>query len=774
MRIHLRTKLILLLLFVLVTAVAVWAWQADRLTNGLYQLIEASKQDDHQRLLFAELGRKQADAELLALLFSRDVDRFDSEQLEPVLLDRQVLWTGVRLPEGRWVQWPEPYPPEILEHFHSQHAPQPGRLQFPVLHCDGMRCDMLYRFRVPCGKSKKEPCELYIQQVLDVFLADYYTLTDSDILMRITTDQGIQVVGTHLSSYPTLVKQLRENALALAPGTGQLWQGDQKGAAWLLQRMQVPPAWQQVSVYVVSDVRALTGFFNKLRWEILVGLLGLGLLIFAALYVGLNRLVSQLEVLEHAMAAVAKQQFDKAVQALKGLKRSRFQDELDELIDETLLTTEALQRLSERLSHIAYHDELTGLKNRRTFSDELPRLLQQPGLLVMSDLDRFKQINDLYGHEAGDLALKAFASRLQQFADQRPGTQTYRLAGDEFVLWLPYEAGETLPSLFEGLKKVLDGTFNGPNGEWIYLEASLGAVRVPDDARDATTVMRKADKALYIAKSEDTSRGWHVFDPLADDDTEAVLHEHAVLDYVRDAQAKDAFLLVYQPIMAIQTKKVSHYEVLLRLDDSQGKPISPAEFIPIAERHGLSGRIDEWVFRQVVLKLRHTPEQVQLAVNFSAATIQRRDLAQWVLEQLREKGVPPQRLLVELTETAYVTNMRQARENLEALQNAGVRIALDDFGVGHASFNYMTQLPLDIVKLDGSYVRDMVTNRRHQALVEGITRIVHAWGIQVVAEYVEDGAILALLSAANVDFAQGYFIGKPEKDVLPDDLDQVS
>ena len=773
MRLSLRTKLILLLLGVLSLAVIAWGTQTERLTSVMRHSIEADIKAEHQRLLLTELGRKRSYIELLVLLLRQKRPALIGNFLEPVLLDRAILWIGQRASDGRWSQWPVPESSAFLHRLQRRSAPDRSHQSFPSLFCSGPQCGLLYRFQAPCSHADAV-CEVYVWQALDVFLADYYSLANSDILLRIQTDAGARVLGTHLHRYPQLVTQIKRGSMGVRSGHAMLWPASGHDANWLVQQVDPPPKWDNVAVYVITDVSAFERFFAQLRWEMLTGVLGLGLLIFIALYLGLRRLISHLEGLEQALAALAKQHFDAAVKMLKRLRHSSVRDEVDDLVDEALLATKEQQRLHAKLSYLAYHDELTGLQNRRAFMDEVKSLLTHPGLLIMTDLDRFKQINDLYGHAAGDLALKAIARRLQQFVEQWPGSVPYRLAGDEFVIWMPLSQGKAVEPRLDALKQIMDGAFTGPEGERIYLEGSLGAVRVPEHAREPEAALRKADKALYIAKQEDNVRGWHLFDPLHDEDTEVTLQEHAILDHVRDALAGDAFRLVYQPILNIHAQRISHYEVLLRLDDAKGQPISPAVFIPIAERHGLSARIDEWVFRQVVLKLQHTPEQVHLAVNFSAATVQRRDLASWVLGQLQEKGVAPERLLVELTETAYVTNVRQARENLAALQAAGVRVALDDFGVGHASFNYITQLPLDLVKLDGSYVRDMVENRRHQALVKGITEIVHAWGLQVVAEYVEDGRILSLLAAAGVDFAQGYQIGKPATDIASDNPQRLS
>lgn len=762
-RVRLRTKLLLLLIVVLGLAAIAWTWQAERLTQALHELFTESHREDRERLLFAELNRKRSDAELLALVLSQRKGHFIDATLEPVLLDRQILWTGMRLKAGKWRQWPAKKPPQVLTRLREQFVPKADRRQLPALSCQEGECTLIYRFRVPC-ENGLDGCELYLQQNLNAFLADYYALAGDDIFIRVFAPEGSRVLGTHARTYPDLIRKLYQPGLAAEELDNTLWpvEAGETKRFFLVQHVRAPAEWQGAEIYIVSDVHALVQFFTQLRIGVLVSLLGLGVLIFAALYVGLDRIVSQLETLEHAMNKVAAEEFDEAVKVLEALRHSRFEDELDGLIDETLETTVSLETLNKRLVHIAYHDELTGLKNRRAFEETIESVMNHPGVLVMIDLNRFKQVNDLYGHEAGDRALKALARRLQQFAAAYPGTEVFRLAGDEFVLWLPRtRKGAKVHAILQQLKERLDGWFSGPHGARIYIETSLGGVLVPEHAQGKEAALSKADKALYVAKRGDSPSGWHLFDPAADDDTPLIQREHAVLDIVREALAGNRFYFAYQPILNIHQRCISHYEVLLRLDDSQGNPISPADFIPVAERHGLSARIDEWVLRQALLKLQHTPQTVHLAINFSAATIQRRDLPQWVMAQLQDKAVAPSRLLIELTETAYVTNLQQARENLAALRAEGVRIALDDFGVGHASFNYLTQLPLDLVKLDGSYVRDLLSNRRHQALVEGITQIVHAWGIKVVAEYVEDGGILSLLAAAGVDFAQGYHIGRP-------------
>lgn len=427
------------------------------------------------------------------------------------------------------------------------------------------------------------------------------------------------------------------------------------------------------------------------------------------------------------------------------------------------------------LRWMANHDGLTGIGNRRSFNDSFNEMLDTAGsgALVFIDVNRFKHINDIYGHNIGDQVLINIANQLRQLV--RATDKISRFAGDEFTILLHRVDRESLPEVLQKLSKSLNGSISSDNGQIIHYSVSIGAALFPEHGIDTETLLINADMAMYHAKKKGLGY-WHVFD-VNDARVEQIKNDHSVIESIRNALENGLFKLVYQPIVSMQQDRVSHYEALVRMFDESGKLISPGLFIPLAERSGLIRKIDEWVLDAAVSELsRLAVNHVDccVAINVSAPTLQSNDLPSLIISVLEKHNVSPASLIVELTETAYIENFQQVLKNLRKITQYGVQVALDDFGVGFSSFTYLKMLPLTYVKLDGSYIKNITQNADDQVFVKSLSAMINAFGMKTVAEFVEDEATLEMIQKLGVTHAQGYHLGmpKPIEEAIAEQLNQ--
>ncbi len=417
-----------------------------------------------------------------------------------------------------------------------------------------------------------------------------------------------------------------------------------------------------------------------------------------------------------------------------------------------------------KLSWLATHDTLTGLQNRRSFQDHLSRLLRRGGrgALLFIDSDRFKYINDTAGHNVGDQVLVHISRLLEKHT--RDTDIVARLGGDEFVILLPRANAETARVVMSKLADMLNTSLTLPNGALQHFSCSLGGALYPDHGGTDEELLAAADMAMYTAKQQGSGH-WHLYD------ASRALIDRMQTDLtwqekIRLALSDDLFRLFFQPIWDINQKSVSHYEVLLRMQVGD-KLVTPNEFIPVAERTGLIGDIDFWVLEESMKFLagynganQHAP--ISLAVNVSAPSIQSPDFDHAFFDLCEKHAVPPESIVIEITETAFLSEFQSAQQTLEKLADSGCRIALDDFGVGFSSFSYLKQMPLSYVKMDGSYVRDLETKPQEQTFVRCLTEMVSGFEMTTIAEFVETAETLHTLKTLGVKYAQGYLIGKPE------------
>jgi len=455
---------------------------------------------------------------------------------------------------------------------------------------------------------------------------------------------------------------------------------------------------------------------------------------------------------------------DNGLPNYKGIYEFEF---LSDVIREAKLKEQAKQI---EMSYQATHDELTGLINRREFERRLTSALQdirvQPAVhtIFYLDLDQFKIINDTCGHHAGDALLQQLTRLLKD--KLRSHDVLARLGGDEFGVLLLDCPVEPALRVAESLRQTVSEFRFAWKDKMFAVGASIGVLSFSDDALSFDDILSIVDGACYIAKDKGRNR-IHVYHP-GDDE---LMERKGQMDWVArisTALEENRMVLYRQKILPLPAAHapIEHFEILLRMRDEQGKLLPPLAFLPSAERYNLMPVIDFWVIKTAFQYVRDacTDRRVcyTCSINLSGATLCDERLIGFIREQFAHSGVSPKMICFELTETTAIANLDSAATLIRDLKQIGCRFALDDFGAGMSSFGYLKALPVDYVKIDGSFVKDMLHDSIDCAMVEAINNIGHVMGIQTIAEFVEDDATLAALENIGVNFAQGYGVGRPE------------
>ncbi|MGH8737349.1 MAG: EAL domain-containing protein [Burkholderiales bacterium] len=419
----------------------------------------------------------------------------------------------------------------------------------------------------------------------------------------------------------------------------------------------------------------------------------------------------------------------------------------------------------ERLLQLAHYDRLTDLPNRTLLYDSLQRTLeraQAEGSIVavlFIDLDRFKVVNDTLGHAIGDALLQQVARRLVECVRIRDTIG--RLGGDEFALILPaLGSAEACGAVADKLLRALARPFELEQRE-VFVTASIGITVYPGDAADADTLLRYADTAMYQAKQEGRNTYRYYTPELNARAAERLELENSL----RRALERGELLLHYQPKLDLKRDRVCGVEALLRWRRPGRELVSPAEFIPLLEETGLIVEVGEWVIGEACRQIRAWTDEglapVPVAINLSARQFRQKDLAAAIRRALEHHGVPPLLLACEITESSVMGSPEQTIVVLEQLKAAGVKLSVDDFGTGYSSLSYLKRFPLDELKIDGSFVRDVAHDSNDAAIVLAIIGMAHQLGLKVVAEGVETAEQLEFLRANGCDEVQGYFIARP-------------
>jgi diguanylate cyclase (GGDEF)-like protein/PAS domain S-box-containing protein len=426
------------------------------------------------------------------------------------------------------------------------------------------------------------------------------------------------------------------------------------------------------------------------------------------------------------------------------------------------------RKMRAQMNHLASHDALTGLINRREFECRVLTSLGNDGLkdrqhtLLYLDLDQFKVVNDTCGHLAGDELLRQLTALLQN--PLRQNDALARLGGDEFGLLLENCSTNQALRIAESLRQIVSDFHFVWLDKSFPLSVSIGLITFDNNGVTLSDILRMADAACYVAKDKGRNR-IHIYTP----EDKELAQRHGEIGWVARIQKaldEQRFVLYSQEIRPLgkNAEPGRHHELLLRMIEND-KIVPPMAFIPAAERYGLMPLLDRWVIKTAFAHhaATHLPgDSIGLcAINLSGTTLCDERFPDFVREQFALHKVTPSGICFEITETAAIANLSQAVIFIQELKEIGCRFSLDDFGSGMSSFAYLKHLPVDFLKIDGGFVKEMMTDRIDHAMVESINHIGHVMGIQTIAEFVESDEIMGALRKIGVDFAQGYCIEKP-------------
>ncbi|MES9861387.1 MAG: EAL domain-containing protein [Candidatus Thiodiazotropha sp. LLP2] len=418
---------------------------------------------------------------------------------------------------------------------------------------------------------------------------------------------------------------------------------------------------------------------------------------------------------------------------------------------------------------LATHDSLTHLLNRHAFDQRLRQAFADSQeqsaehVLLYMDLDQFKLVNDTCGHVAGDMMLRQLSHRLQSTIGVNDVLA--RLGGDEFGLLMENCKLDQARQMANEISSRVKAFRFSWEGRSFSTGVSIGIVAIGPKTESPHSALSSADAACYVAKDMGRNR-IHVYQPY-DEEINRQQGEMRLVNKIESAIDQQRFSLLQQSIMSLRSNAIGdeHIELLVRMQDEEGEQIMPGTFIPAAERYNIMHSVDRWVIGEAFRWLSENPERLEelslCAINLSGQSLGETNLHEYILEKLRLYNLPAEKISFEITETAVVSRLDQAARFMSLLKRRGFRFALDDFGTGMSSFAYLKQLPVDYLKIDGSFVRNMLNDPVDRAMVESINHVGHLMGLQTIAEYVENDQILEQLIDIGVDYAQGYGVVQP-------------
>jgi diguanylate cyclase (GGDEF)-like protein/PAS domain S-box-containing protein len=446
------------------------------------------------------------------------------------------------------------------------------------------------------------------------------------------------------------------------------------------------------------------------------------------------------------------------------------------------------RKANDKIKYMASHDEASGLINRSRFIELLRGWISiaessdETGVLMIVDIDRFKVMNDIYGHAMGDEYLKGLAKILDYTLDRAFEKYTSktviepilgRMSGDEFALFLPSASEKVGRDIAEKLRKAVESYQMSEN--FGSLTASIGIALYPDSGTNTQELFTRADAAMYRSKELGRNR-CHLYHP-DDQDMEKLHSRIEWKDKILKALKDDRFEPWFQPIMSLADNKIHHYEVLARMRSEEGEILLPGVFIQVAETYGLVGAIDRTIIgKTMTLQAENQKKGIDISysMNLSGIDLGDEEFLHFIKETIIKTGANPRRLVFEITETAAIGHIARAVQFIDALKEVGCRFSLDDFGVGFTSFVYLKEMDVDFIKIDGSFIRKLDENPKDQLFVKAISEVAKGMGIETIAEFVENESTLNILRQYNVDFAQGYHIGKPAPELLEISLKKSS
>jgi diguanylate cyclase (GGDEF)-like protein len=470
-------------------------------------------------------------------------------------------------------------------------------------------------------------------------------------------------------------------------------------------------------------------------------------------------MASSLDDAEHAVECLRKGAYGYLTKPLR-------EEQLRNAIDDAMARRDKELEAREHLETITKYDPLTGVLNK----DEFVRLLalrvgssrrqDHPGALLFVNVDGLRYINNSYGHQEGDRVLQHVAAVLTKSI--RPNDFAARFGGDVFAIHL---AGIAPSDIRANAQRILDGVEAARvrlGGKQLSLTVTLGVTDCPAHAQ-IEGLINDADFSLHLAKRAGRNR-FHIYHE-QDKVQQAELGEQLdSLEIVKSALEGRRFEMHYQPIVNLQSGETRHYEALIRLFGDDGKMLAPGPLIKTAELFGLINKVDRMVVSACLEKLEQLSQEgseVGLAINLSGKSVEDPELLHLIQQELAARNIEPSRVTFEITETALFHNLDQVQSFVQHVKDMGCRLALDDFGVGFSSFYYIKQLDIDYLKIDGSFIQNLLSSLNDQVFVRAMVEISRVFGMQVIAEWVENGEVAELLKTIGVDYGQGYHFGKP-------------
>jgi diguanylate cyclase (GGDEF)-like protein len=503
-------------------------------------------------------------------------------------------------------------------------------------------------------------------------------------------------------------------------------------------------------------------FHNRLLTNIKIAISILMLLLIASGFLGrryLLRALTAISDLQQPIAELAKGNL--AVEFKPAEHR-----EISEIVEALESTASALGERDARLLRLANHDVLTGLFNRRRLVEELKKEIDNvtvnefSSALLFIDLDQFKYVNDTCGHPAGDRLIRKVADQLKRSVGERG--MVARFGGDEFAVLASCIDRHKTKLLADSILEDMRRLAHIENNSVFHVHCSIGIAMIPSDKFDHDELFAQADIACREAKANGRNR--LQFYSMSEREAERMVADVGWVSKLREAIDQSLFTRRFQPIVHIASGRITHHEVLLRMTSETGRTIAPDAFLPAAVRFGLMAEIDTWMVEhalRAMAEYRLDRPDLRFSINLSANAFETQDLTEFVQLHLEKNNIPPSSVIFEITESIAVRHLSFVERQIASLREIGCELALDDFGTGYSSFSYLQRLPVDYIKIDGVFIRELLKNPVDQKMVRLIGEIGQEAGMKVIAEYVQNGPTLALLGDLGIDLAQGYYIGRP-------------
>ena len=513
------------------------------------------------------------------------------------------------------------------------------------------------------------------------------------------------------------------------------------------------------------DLSIDSGYYKEqLVRSMAAGSMVIAVLLLLALFLGrwmIRRSLAPLTELQEPLARLARGETDVKVERAKDAEIAVISDALNATISAIAERDEALKKMAET-------DPLTGLVNRsfftRALEEEIARVAAggAESAVYFIDLDKFKQINDTYGHAAGDKLLIRVAELLKSQVSEKDVVS--RLGGDEFTVLASSVTHDEAIELAGHFNKALREARITVGEHTFSVNCSIGVAMIGPGKPSADEILSNADTACFAAKSQGRNC-YHMYQSRGNNKTEIAI-DTGWFNRIQEAIREDKFVLVYQPILDSAVSDRECYEVLLRLPGPDGEMALPSIFLPVAQRFGLMADIDRWVIVHALKALaiiRTSGREVVFSINLSGQSLEEMSFLQFIKDQIALNHLPPGCVIFEITEQSALRHMENARRLIQGLRDYGCRFALDDFGSGFSSFAYLKNLPVDFIKIDGSFVNNMAQNAIDETMVHSIIDIARSLGIKTIAEFVPDEKTIAMLKALGVDLLQGFYVGVPSE-----------